>query len=44
MVRKLAWQTPEKATKAREDVELSSVANPNSPQLSKERRRVVIVE
>ena len=47
--KKLAWNTPDKATYAREDVELSSVAISNSPQgtvtVSKERWwRFAIVE
>ena len=46
-LRTLAWKTPQKATNAREDVQLSSVSA-NSPQgavtVSKKRRRVSIVE
>ena len=46
-LRTLAWKTPQKAAKAREDVKLSSVSA-NSSQgavtVSKKRRRVSIVE
>ena len=46
MVRKLAWKTPKKATKAGEDVKLPSVADSNSPQggVTVSEERVVIVE